>query len=91
MLETFERICENANKISPNDLVIDLKKRLYLLQEMTIKISQSNRTDKEKEEWFEILSLFMDGVEQKDKVLLTDCIKYAIIPYLRKMEQEIKE
>lgn len=89
MLKMFQEVCENANHLDTNNLVINLKSKLYLLQEMTIKIAQKNGTKEEKEEWFEIVSFLMEGIEQKDKVLLIDCIKYAIIPYLTKLEQEI--
>lgn len=89
MLKMFEKICGNANQLDTNNLVISLKSKLYPLQEMTIKIAQKKGTKEEKEEWFEIVSFLMEGIEQKDKVLLIDCIKYAIIPYLTKLEQEI--
>lgn len=89
MLKMFEEIYENVNRLDTNSLVINLKSKLYPLQEITIKIAQKNATKKEKEEWFEMLSFLMEGIEQKDKVLLIDCIKYAIIPYLTKLEQEI--
>ena len=39
-----------------------------------------------KAEWLEIMTNYLNGIQQKDKVLLLDCLEYALIPYLEKTE-----
>ena len=50
--------------------------------------------ENDKKEWFEIMTNYLNGIQQRDKVLLLDCLEYALIPYLEKtglLKQEMEK
>ena len=82
----LKEICEKAHQTKSKTLVQDLRQELNQLQEVTKIIIQSDLKENDKKEWFEIMTNYLNGIEQEDKVLLLDCLEYALIPYLEKME-----
>lgn len=81
----LKEICKKAHETKSKTLVQDLYQELYKLKDITNNIIQSNLTDAEKKNWLEIITNYMDAIQQKDKVLLLDCLEYALIPYLEEI------
>lgn len=81
----LKEICEKAHQTKSETLVQDLQQELKELQEITSNIIQSDLSNIAKNDWLEIITNYMDGIQQKDKVLLLDCLEYALIPYLEKL------
>lgn len=79
-------ICKKAHETKCKTLVEDLYQELNKLQKITNNIIQSDLKDNEKKEWLEIINNYINGIQQRDKVLLLDCLEYALIPYLQKTE-----
>lgn len=87
-------ICERAHQTKSKTLVQDLRKELNQLQEITKIIIQNNLEENDRKEWLEIMTNFLNGIQQEDKVLLLDCLEYALIPYLKKtnlLKQEMEK
>lgn len=82
----LREICKKAHETKSKTLVQDLYKELSNLKNITNDIIQSNLSNTIKEEWLEIITNYMDGIQQSDKVLLLDCLEYALLPYLTKIE-----
>ncbi len=82
----LKKICEKAHQTKSKTLVQDLRQELNQLQEVTKIIIQSDLKENDKKEWLEIMTDYLNGIEQEDKVLLLDCLEYALIPYLEKTE-----
>lgn len=81
----LKEICEKAHKTKSKTLVEDLYQELHNLQNITSKIIESDLDSYDKKNWIEIITNYMDGIQQRDKVLLLDCLEYALIPYLEKI------
>ena len=81
----LREICEKAYKTKCRTLVEDLYQELQKLQKITNNIIQDDLRDSEKREWLEIINDYINGIQQRDKVLLLDCLEYALIPYLEKI------
>lgn len=79
-------ICQKAHETKCKTLVEDLYQELNKLKKITNTIIQSDLKDSEKKEWLEIIDDYINGIHQRDKVLLLDCLEYALIPYLKKTE-----
>lgn len=80
----LREICEKAHKTKCETLVEDLYQELQKLQKVTNNIIQGDLRGSEKREWLEIINDYINGIQQRDKVLLLDCLEYALIPYLEK-------
>ncbi len=78
-------ICKKAHETKCETLVQDLYQELNKLQEITNNIIRGNLKDSEKSEWLEIINDYINGIQRRDKVLLLDCLEYALIPYLQKI------
>lgn len=81
----LKEICKKAHKTKSKTLVEDLYQELHNLQDITSKIIESDLDSYDKKNWIEIITNYMDGIQQRDKVLLLDCLEYALIPYLEKI------
>lgn len=86
MIETLKEICDKAEKMDHKSLVEDIKKQLPKLQEQTINILNSNIEENKKKDWLNFITDVMDGIEQKDNVLLLDSLIYRIIPFICEIE-----
>lgn len=83
-------IDEILNKINQKDNFIDISEILKMKEILGIytenitaqikNISSEKKIDFE--EWLEILYDCMQAVENKDKVLLKDCLLYGVKPYI---------
>lgn len=83
-------IDEILSKINQNDNFIDINEILKLkeilgiytenITEQIRDISSEKKIDFE--EWLEVLYDCMQAVENKDKVLLKDCLLYGVKPYI---------
>lgn len=80
----LKEICEKAHQTKSKTLVQDLRQELNQLQEITKIIIQSELEESDKKEWLEIMTNYLNGIQHEDKVLLLDCLEYALIPYLEK-------
>lgn len=81
----LKEICKRAHETKNETLVEDLYQELHNLQNITSKIIESDLNSYDKKNWLEIITNYMDGIQQRDKVLLLDCLEYALIPYLEKI------
>lgn len=81
----LREICKRAQENKSETLVKDLYQELHNLQDITSKIIESDLNSYDKKKWLEIITNYMDGIQQRDKVLLLDCLQYALIPYLEKV------
>lgn len=81
----LREICKRAQENKSETLVKDLYQELHNLQDITSKIIESDLNSYDKKNWLEIITNYMDGIQQRDKVLLLDCLQYALIPYLEKI------
>lgn len=83
-------IDEILSKINQNDNFIDINEILKLkeilgiytenITEQIKDISSEKKIDFE--EWLEVLYDCMQAVENKDKILLKDCLLYGVKPYI---------
>ncbi len=90
----LKEICERAHQTKSKTLVQDLRQELNQLQEITKVIIKSNLEENDRKEWLEIMTNCLNGIQQSDKVLLLDCLEYALIPYLEKtklLKQEMEK
>ena len=90
----LKEICEKAHQTKSKTVIQDLQQELYQLQDLPKIIIQSNLEENDKKEWFEIMTNYLNGIQQRDKVLLLDCLEYALIPYLEKtglLKQEMEK
>lgn len=81
----LKEICKKAHETKCKTLISDLYQELNSMKNITNNILQSNLENNVKKDWLEIMKNYMDGIQQRDKVLLLDCLEYAIIPYLEEM------
>lgn len=81
----LKEICKRAHETKNETLVEDLYQELHNLQNITSKIIESDLNSYDKKNWLEIITNYMDGIQHRDKVLLLDCLEYALIPYLEKI------